>query len=209
MVLLCHKKLQCFLDTDFFCPCHDHHLVETGKYVIMISNIRPAFVTLVALIASACQTASLEDAAPKGALAAPPVATSAAPTAPPTTRAAEGAARDVAANPDPATESTVIRRNPGFTSVVPIEKTAPVENKAFVASGASRTGQYPTIGRLPNTASAQFSDAEKLAAEAEMAELLRSRAATPDARAQYEARLRELRALAASHASDTQQQIEN
>jgi len=41
-----------------------------------------------------------------------------------------------------------------------------------------------------------------------MTELLRNRASTPDARAQYEARLRQLRALAANHGSDTQQEIE-
>ena len=41
-----------------------------------------------------------------------------------------------------------------------------------------------------------------------MTELLRNRASTPDARAQYEARLKELRALAANHGSDMQQEIE-
>jgi hypothetical protein len=54
-----------------------------------------------------------------------------------------------------------------------------------------------------------LSEADKLAAEAEMTELLRNRATTPDARAQYEARLRQLRALAANHGNDTQQEIEN
>ena len=105
--------------------------------------------------------------------------------------------------------SQVIRRNPGVATIVPIEKTSPVESKEFVASGASRTGQFPTFGQLPKTANAQFSDQEKLAAEAEMAELLRNRASTPDARARYEARLKQLRAVAATHGSDMQQEIEN
>jgi len=166
----------------------------------MLPIVRPAFVVLVTLLVSGCQTASLEDAAPKSVAVAVPDSTAASATL---TQAPLPAAEAPAATP------TVIRRNPGFTSPIPIEKTAPVENKEFVAVGASRTGQYPKIGQQPRAANAQLSDAEKRAAEAEMAELLRSRASTPDARAQYEARLRQLRALAASHGSDTQQEIEN
>ncbi|WP_345775674.1 hypothetical protein [Hoeflea sp. BAL378] len=92
---------------------------------------------------------------------------------------------------------------------MPIEKTTPVETKEFVETGASQTGVYPKFGHMPKAATTQMTQAEKLAAEAEMAELLRARAATPDARAQYQARLEELRALAANHGRDTQQQIEN
>lgn len=182
--------------------------METGKYAIMILNVRPAFLTLVALVATGCQTASLEDAAPKGALVSTFDAGAAAPagTVEVVADGASQAAPDAAAT---AQASTVIRRNPGFTSPIPIEKTVPVENKEFVATGANRTGQTPTFGRLPNAANTQFSDAEKSAAEAEMAALLRARAATPNAKAQYEKRLKELQALASSHARDTQQEIEN
>lgn len=175
----------------------------------MILNVRPAVLTLVALVATGCQTASLEDAAPKSALVSTFDAGAAAPAGAADVVADGGtqvAPTDAAAA---AQAPTVIRRNPGITSPIPIEKTVPVENKEFVAAGANRTGQTPTFGRLPNTANTQFSDAEKSAAEAEMAALLRARAATPDARAQYEKRLKELQALAASHASDTQQEIEN
>ncbi|AKI00519.1 hypothetical protein IMCC20628_01809 [Hoeflea sp. IMCC20628] len=174
----------------------------------MISNARLAVLTLAMLVTAGCQTASLEDAAPKTAPANSLQVGAAAPAGSEIV-VATGAAQSEAPAPDTAPAPTVIRRNPGITSIVPIEKTAPVENKEFVATGANRTGQYPSLGRLPSTANAQLSDAEKTAAEAEMAELLRSRAATPDARAQYESRLRELRALAASHGSDTQQEIEN
>lgn len=209
MVHVGHDKLQSSLDTGFFCLCHDHHLVETGKYAIMILNVRPGVLTLVALVATGCQTASLEDAAPKSALVSTYDAGAAAPAG-----AVDVVADAATQAPSPdatatAQGSTVIRRNPGIVSPIPIEKTAPVENKEFVAVGANRTGQTPTFGRLPNTANTQLSEAEKSAAEAEMAALLRARAATPDARAQYEKRLKELQALASSHASDTQREIEN
>ncbi|MBC7280741.1 hypothetical protein [Hoeflea sp.] len=94
-------------------------------------------------------------------------------------------------------------------SVVPIEQTTPVETQDFVETGARRTGEYPTFGRMPKAANTQMSDAEKRAAEAEMAALLRARAATPGARAQYEARLKQLRALAANHGADAKKEIEN
>ena len=158
-------------------------------------------------MAVGCQTASLQDIAPSAAdVSGVDAGTSGTETAPQATGSDAG---ETQASTDTVATPTIIRRNPGITSPIPIEKTAPVVNKAFVAEGASRTGEYPKLGRQPTAANVQFSEAEKVAAEAEMTELLRNRAATPDARAQYEARLRELRALAASHASDTQQEIEN
>jgi len=166
----------------------------------MIQNFRPALVALVILSVAGCQTASLEDAAPRSATVTDFDASVAAPGS---------AQTSVSASDESSADPTIIRRNPGFTSLVPIEKTVPVKNKEFVATGARRTGQYPTIGLQPRAANIQLTDADKLAAEAEMTELLRSRASTPDARAQYEARLKQLRALAASHGSDTQQEIEN
>jgi len=156
----------------------------------MIPCVRPISVALVCLVTVVgCQSASLQDAAP---------------TAVPVARPDNGGVQAVA----PETEK-VIRRNPGIGSVVPIEKTSPVEDKEFVASGASRTGQYPNFNQQPKAANAQFSDQQKQAAEEEIAELLRNRASTPDARARYEARLRRLRAVAANHGSEMQQEIEN
>ncbi|MEM5472699.1 hypothetical protein WNZ14_13270 [Hoeflea sp. AS60] len=170
----------------------------------MIPIVRPAFVAMFSLLAAACQTASLQDVAPTSVqvsrLDAGTTGTDA-----PIDGIAPGSAQTSNSG---ATASTEVRRNPGFASLIPIEQTPPAETKAFVASGASRSGEYPTFGQLPNTANAQFSDADKIAAEAEMTELLRSRASTPDARAQYDARLRQLRSLAANHGNDMQQQIE-
>ena len=165
----------------------------------MTSIVRPMFAVLICLVVAACQSASLQDAAP-----------TAVPVARPDNGVPETAALESNKVPVPAdAPSQVIRRNPGVVSVVPIEQTAPVESKEFVASGASRTGQFPTFGKQLKAANAQFSDEDKLAAEAEMAELLRNRASTPNARARYEARLKQLRAIAANHGSDMQQEIEN
>ncbi|VVT12589.1 hypothetical protein [Hoeflea sp. EC-HK425] len=171
----------------------------------MRPRIRPALVCLAGLIVAGCQTASLEDAAPRQAqvvrsdvLPVDETTVSDATTPPPGEAAGGGSSTP-----------GVVRNNPGFISPVPIEKTAPARTSDFVAAGASRSGRYPTFGRQPVAANVQLSEADKLAAEAEMTELLRNRATTADARAQYEARLRQLRALAANHGNDTQQEIEN
>lgn len=171
----------------------------------MMPIVRPLIVVWCLLLLAGCQTASLEDAAPRRV----PVSATGNEAG-----QAAGANRVVASNGNgaPETENSLLQtvtRNSGIPSVIPLEKTTPVENEEFVASGANRSGQYPSFGRQPKAANAQFSDQEKLEAEAEMTELLRNRASTPDARAQYEARLRELRALAANHGSDAQQEIEN
>lgn len=160
-------------------------------------RISSALGLLAAFALSGCQTASLEDAAPTAVPAAQPGVTG------------ELTGADGVSIPPADSPPDVTRRNPGFTSVIPIEKTAPVENKDFVASGASRTGRFPTFGEQRTAANTQMTEAERIAAEAEMTELLKARASTPDARAQDDARLRQLRALAASHARDTQEKIEN
>ena len=171
----------------------------------MTPNARVIFTALICLVAAGCQSASLEDAAPKAVPVARPDLAAERKDAP--QQALALSASDAPAKPEAA--SQVVRRNPGVASIVPLEETKPVENKEFVASGASRSGEFPTFSKQPKASNEQFSDAEKRAAEAEMAELLRNRASTPDARARYEARLKRLRAVAASHGSDMQQKIEN
>ena len=170
----------------------------------MSKTNRPAIVLMLSLLTAGCQTASLEDAAPRAVPAPAPALIDGQTVSEPAVDSA-----DAATGETPAPSAVTVRRNPGITSLIPIEKTAPVEKKDFVAEGARRTGTYPSFGGQLKAANTQLTEAEKIAAEAEMTELLRNRATTPDARAQYEARLRELRALAASHAADTQQQIEN
>lgn len=170
----------------------------------MRPSVPPAFVALFSLLVAGCQTASLQDVAPTTV----PVSRAADPTTA-TDGQAEATVPGNAGNP-PGGEvaSAETSRDAGLASILPLEKTLPPDTKEFVAAGVAKTGQFPTFGRQPRAANTQFSEYDKLAAEAEMAELLANRASTPDARAQYEARLRQLRALAASHASDTQQEIE-
>lgn len=170
----------------------------------MRPKVRPAFVALFSLLAAGCQTASLQDVVPT---TVPVGLADSATTATdgPVEAIVPGSAGQAAGD---TVVSTEVRRNPGLPSLISIETTAPPETRDFVGAGVAKSGRFPTFGRQPRAANAQFSEADKLAAEAEMTELLANRASTPDARAQYEARLRELRALAASHGSDTQQQIE-
>jgi hypothetical protein len=177
--------------------------VQAGKQLELLRKKSWLTGLFATLLLSGCQTASLEDAAPQTV----PEATPLAEQAPVETGEAAEAVNQPGADGPP--EATVIRSNPGFTSIVPIEKTVPVEQKEFVTGGARRTGRYPSFGEQPKAATAQMSEAERIAAEAEMTELLKARASSPGARAQYEARLRELRALAKSHARETQEIIEN
>lgn len=175
-------------------------------------NVLPALGTLMALLLAGCQTASLEDAAPTSVpsnFAAGSATSANADTTTTDVQAAAAAPQTAAAVDEGAATPTVIRRNPGFNSLIPIEKTTPVATEEFVDTGVRRTGVYPAIGRKQTAANSQLSAAEKSAAEAEMHKLLRERAQTPDARAAYEARLKELRALAQNHAADTQREIEN
>ena len=167
--------------------------------------VRPAFVALFSLLAAGCQTASLEDVAPTTvpvSRADETIATTETPADGIVPGSAGQAAGDTVV-------STEVRASPGLASILPLEKTLPPDTKEFVDEGVAKSGRFPTFGRQPRAANAQFSEADKLAAEAEMTELLANRASTPDARAQYEARLQQLRALAASHGNDTQQEIEN
>lgn len=178
----------------------------------MPDNTRLPIVLSVMFLISGCQTASLEDAAPLGAVPAPSVTDPAIaePATVPASPQPKPAAADIAAAAVPAVAAPVtVRRNPGFASVIPIEKTRPVENTEFVAQGARRNGQFPTFGIEPQAANSQLTAAERLAAEAEMAELLRARAATPSEKQLYEDRLKRLRELARTHAEDAARQIEN
>ena len=171
----------------------------------MIAIPRPAFVAFVAFLTVGCQTASLEDAAPRAAFVS-----GAESTATPEGGLDQQSVASSDVFPEaPAAVASEKPQKPKVALKVPQESGAQVERQAFVTEGASRTGEYPTFGSLPATANTQLSAEQKSAAEAEFAELLRARARTPSARAQYNARLKQLRELGASHGNDTLQQIEN
>lgn len=168
-----------------------------------------------------CQSASLEAAAPSGALPQPVVAAdapsaaatpavTAAPLAavPSDTQSVATAQNNTqAANQSPAL--TVERRNPGFVSIVPIERTSEPERADFVASGARNSGQFPNVGVTPGAAIHQMSAAEKYEQEARMLEILRNRENNPVTRASYDRRVAELRRLVRTHAKEVERQIEN
>lgn len=153
----------------------------------------------VVMSASGCQTASLEDAAPTRAQLA---AGSAAVQSDKTAAAAAEAEATTDATPKPA--PTIVTQM-GLPTVVPSARPKP-ETKDFVATGARRTGDFPQFKPL-ESANSQLSPEQKKAAEKEMADLLRARAATPAAQMTYAERLAYLRKLAATHADEAEAQI--
>lgn len=164
-----------------------------------------------AMTVAACQTASLEDAAPRVAATAT-VQTESPAQAPGTPVAAANRTADAQAATGPqaapqTTGSTV--SSLGVVSVIPVPSSAAraPAPKPFVASSAARTGEFPKIGTQPVAATHQMTDAERAAADAQIAELLRARAATPAEKAVYAKRLAELRKLARTHADAAERQI--
>jgi len=79
----------------------------------------------------------------------------------------------------------------------------------FVAEGARQSDVFPRFGPIPPVAASQMSEQERIALEVRMTQRLRAQTTDPEQRKIHEARLVELRALAANHASDTQNAIEN
>lgn len=153
----------------------------------------------VVMSASGCQTASLEDAAPTNAqLAANSAAQQGDSTAAVSSDAA--AATDASTTPAPSAVTQM-----GLPTVVPTARPKP-ETKDFVATGARRTGDFPQFKTL-ESANSQLSAEQKQAAEKEMADLLRARAATPAAQMTYAQRLAYLRKIAANHGDETEAQI--
>ncbi|WP_146215525.1 hypothetical protein [Hoeflea marina] len=93
----------------------------------------------------------------------------------------------------------------GLPTVLPSARPIP-ETRDFVATGASRTGEFPRFEAL-QSANSQLSDAEKRAAEKQMADLLRARAGTPSAQMTYAERRAYLRKVAATHAAEAEAEI--
>ncbi|WP_377296137.1 hypothetical protein [Rhizobium sp. SGZ-381] len=75
------------------------------------------------------------------------------------------------------------------------------------ALAKSDTGVYPTFAGPLTAANTQISDAEATTAQDQMTKLAAARANGSVSEADYQARVAELRKLAADHAADTQSQI--
>lgn len=139
-----------------------------------------AAAALAAVLAIAgCQTASLEDAAPTSATAAP------------------------ASKPLISVEDITV------PSPVPLPRgEAPLPpQQQFVTDGIADTGSFPAVGTPRQTANSQLSAAEQAAITAEMERLKASQPAGGASQAEYEARLKRLRELAGTHAADAEREI--
>lgn len=139
-----------------------------------------------AALLSACTSASLGDAAPT-----PSAQAAGSPTAT-ASPMATGAAPQTAA-----TTKAGVRASHGTAT----------RNAQFVEAGASHTNVYPKFVP-PHPATTQMTDAEKKAFEAQMAARIKANEAPAESPAEYQERMKLMRALAAEHGSDTLREIE-
>ena len=139
------------------------------------------------MLLTGCVSASLEDAAPKPPenpdLTAP--ANDASATDALQTGSAQQAADAASGNNSSATDTQ------------------------FVDQGALRNRNFPTFANTPVGATEQMSANEKLLIEAEMSAIRDAYGSGGLSEAAYNARLRELKALARTHGDDAQDEIEN
>jgi len=85
----------------------------------------------------------------------------------------------------------------------------PPRDTSFVAEGALRNDTYPTFAGTPVGATDQLSAAETEQLEAEMEEIRDAYGAGALSAADYQARLRDLQAIARSHADEAKKAIED
>lgn len=130
-----------------------------------------------AMLIAGCQTASLEDAAPKSA-----------DTQQRTNIATDNDIRVISPIPLPARE---------------VEK---LERQQFVEDRVAQSGQYPKVGVDREGAMRQMSDDEARALESEFAQY-RGKGTGAATGAEYRRRLEELRKTARDHADETEKEI--
>jgi hypothetical protein len=80
-------------------------------------------------------------------------------------------------------------------------------NAQFVEEGVSRTNVYPKFVP-PQAATTQMTDAEKKAFQAQMAARIKTNNAQAESPAEYQERLKLMRALAQKHGEETLEEIE-
>ncbi|TDH39217.1 hypothetical protein E2A64_09150 [Pseudohoeflea suaedae] len=131
-----------------------------------------------------CQTASLEDAAPKS----------------------------VPASAGPAqTTNIATDNNIRIISPVPIpgRKVDDIERQQFVQDRIAQDGNYPAVGVDREAAMAQLSPAQAQALEQEFRQYRGGAKAAASTEEEYRRRLAELRQTAQTHARDAEREIEN
>lgn len=133
-----------------------------------------------------CQTASLEDAAPKS------VPNSSTQAAADTTKPAEPTKTGIAVlSPIP----------------LPFNRPDKVERKDFVSTGIASGGKFPNLGTERTAALPQLSAAEASAMKQEFQALQQKGPNGNETEAAYRRRMAELRKLAKTHASDAEAEI--
>ncbi|MBW3098145.1 hypothetical protein [Pseudohoeflea coraliihabitans] len=146
--------------------------------------LAPAGLAALVLTLAGCQTASLEDAAPREAVV----------------KADASAASEATADTAP-----VLR----VPSPVPLPRNAGPEPEAkeFVAARNSAEGEYPNLGTPREAALQQLSAAEAAALKREMAVAKAGASGGGGNAAAYRRRYNELQAIARSHEQTTEQEI--
>lgn len=88
-----------------------------------------------------------------------------------------------------------------------VDDAEPLEPVA--TTGLANTGRYPTFSKPLRAASAQMSDEDAALLQKNLDALARKRKAGAIGEAEYNARVEELRRLAAQHGNDTIKEIQN
>jgi hypothetical protein len=138
-----------------------------------LGALTAAGLALALLATAGCQTASLEDAAPK-----------------------------------PADKPASAMQDIAIPSPVPLPRGVDeLPQQDFVSEGIRDTGTYPLVGTPRQAANRQITPQEQAAMQAEMERLKAEQAGGGMTRAQYEARLKQLRKIAETHAEEAEREI--
>ena len=168
------------------------------------------FVTVVfAFALSSCVSTSLEDAAPT-AVPSQPTNLTAISQETPAQEPIQQTAQETIKTPVPTTSTQQTTAN-NAVSTAASRQSAGSNNSVAIDSNAippKPTGeQFPSFAEEKRGETNQMTPEEKAAIEAQMTELLIQRETDPRIKARYQARLRYLRQLAKTHASDTSAKI--
>lgn len=112
---------------------------------------------------------------------------------------------DAAPTQSPDTQQTTTDDGTGATAAQADEP----RDTQFVEQGAARNRNFPTFANTPVGATAQMSPEEKRRIENEMASIRAAYGSGALSEAAYNARVKELNALARTHGSDVRDEIEN
>jgi len=162
---------------------------------MMRGSMQSAMALLAASWLSACTSTSPVSTAPKPSAQAAPAQPSSASS---TSSGMGGGASYYTTNASAPSRKSASRTRP--------DRGAATRNAKFVEEGAAHTEVYPKFVP-PHPATTQMTDAEKKAFEAQMAARIKTNKAPAESPAEYQERLKLMRALAEKHGSETLQEI--